>query len=280
MKISEQSQPASSFATLPPAQVCSKVINRLTGKEHASDGCGYFSVPAEEDIIRLLCNSETASAVRAAAIDGCVRVILQLMNKIADSESYITYEFESTLRRVCEVLDVAHPEELCGLSFALVSVLNTVSKRGRDDANLASAVRAAAGYTNEVRAHVPFWESLLESNPSVTAYSFNTLLRVVPFSSKIPIWLHGLWRKKLECSWDVDVPFLMRRAVRVLGDGIIHQMLWYGSHESFWPKMREELKRRDWSKAWLDEFDKSNKNDSLCSKFMIELSTGEQKWMD
>lgn len=225
-------------------------VRRLLGEETTCVGSSYFSEGSEELIFRLLQvdDGRLESTKRAAIIDGCRDVYLQLYNAISTEYTERTNRphWDEVALRLGSVFDIATPEEFRADAHSWLALVS-----GLPDVNpemLEAAVWALTGY----RDHVPTWVELLDKR-DVSAYAFNALVDIDPNMPEIERSLKKLWPRQVEEDWPVDTAFLMRRAVREQGHkGLIERVLSSLRKKECWPKVRKELERWEWSRGWVE----------------------------
>ncbi len=241
---------------LSEAEVRELTTNRLLGDDVAPVGSSYFDEPPEDLVIQLLRNRELSPKTRHAVIEGCKQVYVQLQPALLGLGKATARNWEEVAFRFCGTLDVASPPELKGLAYALLDLI-LYSSPDVSTAFLPPAVRAAMGY-DQTPDRIPAWETILKNHPPVAAYAFSALLAIVPRSQEIERYLKLLWERQIRSDWPVDTAFLMRRASRKHGKDVIRRLLRWLQKQPYANKAVAELKRREWSRNWLEQlFDDS-----------------------
>ena len=225
--------------------------NRLLGDDVAPVGSSYFDEPPEDLIIQLLRDGELSAETRHAVIEGCEQVFLQLLQALVDRSKATARNWEAVAFRFCGTLDVASPPELKRLAYALLDLILDSSQEV-SPAFLPPAVRAAMGY-DQTPDRIPAWETILKNHPQVAAYAFSALLTIVPRATEIERYLKLLWEGQIRRDWPVDTAFLMRRAARKHGEDVIGHLLRWLQEQPYAKEGLAELKRREWSRNWLEQ---------------------------
>ncbi len=225
--------------------------NRLLGDDVAPVGSSYSDEPPEDLVIQLLRDRELSAETRHAVIEGCEQAYLQLLQGLVGRSKATARNWEAVAFRFCGTLDVASPPELKGLAYAFLDLI-LYSSKDVSPAFLPPAVRAAMGY-DQTPDRIPAWETILKNHPSVAAYAFSALLTIIPRSPEIERYLQLLWEGQIRQGWPVDTAFLMRRASRKHGEDVIRRLLRWLQKQPYAKEGLAELKRREWSRNWLDQ---------------------------
>ncbi len=223
--------------------------DRLLGDDVAPVGSSYTGEPPEDLVIQLLRNPDLPPKTRQAVIEGCKEVYVQLQGALVRPGKDTGRDWQTVAVHLCGTVDVASPPELKGLVYALLDLI-LYGSDAISPAFLPPAVRAAMGYDQSVD-RIPVWEQILKNHPPVAAYAFSALLTIVPRSSTIEKYLQLLWEKQVRQEWPVDTAFLMRRASRKYGHGLIGRVVRWLDEQSYANEAVAELKRREWSRNWV-----------------------------
>ncbi|MDP1711128.1 MAG: hypothetical protein Q8K86_01550 [Candidatus Nanopelagicaceae bacterium] len=225
--------------------ICDLVCDRLTGRDVSIIGNHPDENP--EDLVVLLLNSAVVTPmlqlnvpIRAAAVEGCRRVLADIMMGMGKRDMAWT----STLKSLSRTLNIAAPEELRETVFALFDAALKI-----DDTTASQYATMAVMRYNQGK-EITSWEAVMKNYPNLAAYAFNTLLRYVADPKRIEGYLVFLWTGPAWQKESIDVAFLMRRAQREHTGTITAVLKRLREHPS-WEQIEHHLKSRKWSKEWL-----------------------------
>ncbi len=223
--------------------------DRLLGDDAAPVGSSYTGEPPEDLVIQLLRSPDLSPKTRQAVIEAWKEVYVLLQEALLCPGKTTERDWQAVAVHLCGTVDVASPPELKGLVYALLDLV-LYDSDSISPGFLPPAVRAAMGY-DQTADRIPMWEQILRNHPPVAAYAFNALLTIVPLSSTVEQYLQFLWDNQVRREWPVDSAFLMRRASRKHGVGVIHRVLHWLDKQPYANKVIAELNRREWSRNWL-----------------------------
>lgn len=230
---------------------------RLLGRDVAPIGGGYLDEPPEDLVIQLLRNPALPQDFGAAVLGGCMEVYGELLSRLASlGQTRLEEEWPGIAVRLCRVVDVVSPPELQSHADSLLTL--ALANRQIESDVIRAAARASMGYElSEV--HVPLWKNALERR-EIAPYGFGALRKINPDAERIVQSLKFLWRRQILDGWDVDTPFLMRRAARNASRlrVVPRVVLWLRKqrtrlpgNRTFWSEASRLLGARSWSKPWL-----------------------------